>query len=56
MPKGTTSAEQLLKLKKFFAKAIDPSQDKIQMQERKSRILKTSDIVQALLPNHSIAM
>jgi hypothetical protein len=50
MPKGTTSAEQLLKLKKFFAKAIDPSQDKIQMQERKSRILKTSDIVQVRAP------
>jgi hypothetical protein len=50
LPKGTTSAEQLLKLKKFFAKAIDPSQDKIQMQDRKSRILKTSDIVQVRAP------
>ncbi len=55
MPKGTSSAEQLIKLKKFFAKAIDPSQDKIQMQERKSRILKTSDIVQVRAPVRTIS-
>jgi hypothetical protein len=54
MPKGTTFAEQLLKLKKFFSKAIDPIRDNIQMQERSSRILKTSDNVQVRAPVRSI--
>ena len=42
--KGNTPAEVQLKNKKLFVKAIDPTS--VQLQERKSRIQRTSGIVQ----------
>ncbi len=49
-PKGSASAEQLLKLKRFFIKAADLGAEKIQAKERKMRIQNTCDMVQVCFP------
>jgi hypothetical protein len=52
-PKGTSPAETQLKNKKLFAKAIDPRS--VQLQERNSRIQRTSGIIQVCLRDAALA-
>jgi hypothetical protein len=49
-PKGHASAEQQLKLKRFFVKAADLGADKVHAKERKLRIENTCEMVQVCLP------